>query len=78
MEKKITEIIIRMDDEEEKIAISVSGEPNDVATAIVCGLSDISRELSKRLTDDGRAVFASEIMEIAREIDPTACEEDEQ
>lgn len=77
MEEKNTEIRIRMDSEADKVFVDVSGNPNDLANALICGGADIAREIAAKLTDDGRKLFAGEIADIARSIDPDAFEEGE-
>lgn len=77
MEEKNTEIRIRMDSEADKVFVDVSGNPNDVAVALVCGASDVAKEIAKHLDEHGRKLFAGEIADIARSIDPDAFEEGE-
>jgi hypothetical protein len=77
MEEKNTEIRIRMDSDADKVFVDVSGKPNDLANALICGGTDVAREIAAKLTNDERKLFAGEIAAIALSIDPDAFEEEE-
>lgn len=73
---KNTKIIIRMDENDE-IELTLEGEPINLATALICGLSMAAEEIYPKLAEPSKKVFVEEIAELAYSLDPANKEEEE-
>ena len=74
--EKITEIVIRMDENSE-IELTLDGHPIRLAAALIGGLAQGARTLYEKLPEASRRVLIEEIASVAFELDPKNREEDE-
>ena len=74
---KNTKIIIRMDENDE-IELTMEGEPINLATALICGLSKAAEEIYPKLPEPSKKVFVEEIAELAYTLDPANKEKEDE
>lgn len=55
-------------DENDEIELAMNGEPLNLATALVCGLSRAATEIYAKLPEHAKKVFLSELEEISRNL----------
>lgn len=67
--EKNTVIKISMDEKDE-IELVMEGDPVNLATALVCGLSRAAAEIYGKLPEPAKAVFVNEIADFAYSLSP--------
>ena len=67
--EKNTVIKISMDENDE-IELVMEGDPVNLATALVCGLTRAAAEIYDKLPEPAKAVFVNEITDFAYSLSP--------
>lgn len=67
--EKNTVIKISMDENDE-IELVMEGDPVNLATALVCGLTRAAAEIYDKLPEPAKAVFVNEIADCAYSLSP--------